>query len=61
MRLIQILPTENNHIGLYSSKDIEPLLKPGFHVVFEGLYGSLGLLSVYQSFTIAEGLLGSLE
>ena len=43
-------------------------IKPGFHVVFcgsltvfMGRWGSLALLSLSQSFTIAEGLSGSLR
>ena len=35
------------------------VFKPGFQIVFKGLYGSLGLLSLCQSFMIAEGISGS--
>ena len=39
-------------------------LKPGFHIVFEGLYGSLSVAGFAESlfsFAIAEGLSGSLR
>ena len=43
------------------SKACFPCSLRGSLWVFDGLYGSLALLSLCQSFTIAEGLSGSLR
>ena len=55
-RVIKLVDTD--YILITSCAEI---LKPRFHIAFQGLYGSLDMLSLCQLFAIAEGLSGSLR